>query len=413
MRGMLRPLVAAYRQAYAGLPRGAWVLALVCFVHRSGTMVLPFLALYLTSERGMSPAGAGIVLSLYGAGSGLGAFWGGRLTDRFGARRVQVASLALAGGGFLLLGQLDSVAAIRVAAFLLAATGEAFRPANAAAFTYEVASTRWAQALALRRLALNLGMTCGPALGGLLAVRDYGLLFLVDGTTCLVAAALLALLDRSPAPAAAPAGGGSGPTPWRDGAFVALLACSTAFAAVLYQFFATYPLTLRDRHGFDETRVGSVYAINTLMIVALEMLLVQRLASRSPLRTAAWGSLLFCGGIALVAVGHGYAFVAATVVVWTVGEMLAMPFLETTVAARGDRHNRGSYLGAYNLAFSISFAAAPLLGTAVYQRHGPVPLWAGCAAIGAVLWLVLRLLAGRLAAGAPVAPRPAAAAPPA
>jgi predicted MFS family arabinose efflux permease len=80
----MRRLLAAYREAYSGIPRGPWVLAAVCFVNRCGTMVLPFLALYLTSQRGFSPAGAGMVLSLYGVGSGVGAFYGGRLTDRLG-----------------------------------------------------------------------------------------------------------------------------------------------------------------------------------------------------------------------------------------------------------------------------------------------------------------------------------------
>jgi predicted MFS family arabinose efflux permease len=416
---MLRAVIAAYRDAFAGLPAGAWWLALVCFVHRSGTMVLPFLALYLTTERGLTPTGAGVVLSLYGVGAGLGAFLGGLLTDRWGPLRVQVASLALAGLGFLLLGQLERTAAIQAAAFMLALTGEAFRPANTAGFAAHAPPERWTQAFGLRRLAINLGMTCGPALGGLLAAHDYGLLFLVDGGTCLLAAVLLASLDRSPRTAPRAAAAARAGSPWRDRPFVVLLALVAAYGAVLYQFFSTYPLTLRAVHGFSEPQVGSVYAINTVLIVLVEMLIVRRLSGGAPLRIAAWGAVLFCGGIALLPFGGGYLFVAATVVVWTVGEMLTMPFFETTVAARGDQHNRGSYLGAYNFAMAIAYAGAPLLGTAAYERWGPLPLFAAFGAVGLVLWLGLRLLAPHLASR-PAVPaqltRPAAlppAAPPA
>ncbi|HEV8628871.1 MAG TPA: MFS transporter [Thermoanaerobaculia bacterium] len=392
----MRRLLAAYRDGYSGLPRGAWVLAAACFLNRSGTMVLPFLAIYLTSRHGFTPQRAGVVVTLYGLGSGVGTYWGGRLTDRFGPKRVQVVSLTCNGVGFLMLGRLTSPPAIALAVFLVGATAEAFRPANAAAFAAHAPRERWTQAFTLRRLALNLGMTCGPTLGGFLAAHDYGLLFVVDGGTCLAAAAVIALLDRPPALAPLATGEPGGSSPWRDRPFLAMLACSTLYAAVLYQFFSTYPLTLHEVHRFREPQIGGVYAINTVLIVVCEMLLVRRLSAASPLRVASWGMLLFCGGFGLLPFGRGYGFVAATVVVWTAGEMLTMPFLETVAAARGDARSRGSYLGAYSFAFSIAFASAPLLGTALYQRLGARPLFAGYAAVGVVLWVALRALAPRL-----------------
>jgi len=411
----MRQIAAAYREAYRGLGRGPWVLAAVCFVNRCGTMVLPFLALYLTTHRGFSTKGAGVVLTLYGAGAGIGAYWGGRLTDRFGAKRMQLASLTCAGLGFLVFGQLRAPLVIQLAALALGAINESFRPANSVAFAAQSAPERLTQAFAVRRLAINLGMTCGPALGGILAKHDYGLLFLVDGGTCLVAAVLLAWLDRSTPPTlAARAVATAAASPWRDVPYRALLALAALHAAVLYQFFSTYPLALREVHGFDEPRIGSIYAINTILIVALEMVLVRHLAARAPLAIAAWGSLLFCGGFALLPFGRGYGWVAATVVVWTFGEMLTMPFLETVAASRGGPGNRGSYLGAYNFAYSIAFAAAPLLGTAIYQRYGPLAVFTGCGALGIVLWLGLRTLSPLLArSAAPSAPANATAVEPA
>src|SRR5258705_13216290 len=88
----MRGVVNAYRDAYSGLPRATWVLAAVCFVNRCGTMVLPFLMLYLTSQRGFSAAASGVVLSLYGVGAGGGAVSGGVLTDWLGARSRPGAS---------------------------------------------------------------------------------------------------------------------------------------------------------------------------------------------------------------------------------------------------------------------------------------------------------------------------------
>src|SRR6185436_1494876 len=306
----------------------------------------------------------------------VGAFWGGVLTDKWGAKQVQVASLALAGGGFLLFGQLRTTLALQVAAFALGAINESFRPANGAAFAAAAPRERLTQALTLRRLALNLGMTCGPMLGGFLAARDYSWLFVVDGGTSLLAAAVLFTFDRTLAPARASASLAPARSPWSDGAFLVLLVLAAGHAAVLYQFFSTYPLALHELHGLPEPQIGSIYAINTVLIVALEMVLVRRLAAAAPLRVAAWGTLLFGCGFALLPLSRGYPFVAATVVVWTFGEMLSMPFLETVAASRGDARSRGRYLGAYNFAYSIAFAGAPALGAWLYQRFGAVPLFA-------------------------------------
>ena len=57
-----------YRESFSGLPRAVWLVALVTFVYRSGTMVLPFLALYLTSQKGLTAREAGGILSLYATG---------------------------------------------------------------------------------------------------------------------------------------------------------------------------------------------------------------------------------------------------------------------------------------------------------------------------------------------------------
>jgi predicted MFS family arabinose efflux permease len=96
--------------------------------------------------------------------------------------------------------------------------------------------------------------------------------------------------------------------------------------------------------------------------------------------------------------------VALTVVVWTFGEMLSMPFLETVAAARGDARSRGSYLGAYHTAYSLAFASAPLVGAWVYQRQGAVVLFGGCGVVGAALFVGLSALSPRLGRAPAAAP---------
>lgn len=384
----MRAITKAYRQAFSGLPRQVWLLALVTFINRSGTMVLPFLALYLTQERGFSAAATGRALGIYGVGAVAGAYLGGRLCDRLTPRKVMALSLLGQGAGFLVLGLLRSRPGILAMMFGLSVVGEAFRPATAAALARGSLPGEQARAFALNRLAVNLGLTFGPAAGGFLAGISYLWLFVADGGSCLLAVLFLLAAFRGEKPLPAPPAGEAGRarSPWKDPVFLALLPLMTLLGMVLFQIFSTYPLTLHAQYGFSEARIGLVLAINTLVISLFEMVLVHRLRDREPLRVAGMGCFIFCAGFALLPLGSSFAFVAATVLVWTVGEMLSLPFISGWVGNRAGGENLGGYMGLFTLSFSMALVLGPPAGTWVYQRYGGDALFYGCGVVGLLLW---------------------------
>jgi MFS family permease len=190
---MLQASIQLYRNAYSGLSRQIWWLALVMFINRSGTMVIPFLTVYLTSK-GYSIAEAGYVMAAFGCGSILGGYLGGRLTDKFGHYYVQVFSLLLNGILFIVLGQMQTLLQFTVCIFILSSLGESFRPANSAAIAAYSNESNRTRCYSLNRLAINIGWAIGPAVGGLLASVNCHLLFWVDGLTCIFASLLLYFL---------------------------------------------------------------------------------------------------------------------------------------------------------------------------------------------------------------------------
>jgi predicted MFS family arabinose efflux permease len=330
---LLRAAATAYRQAYSGINRPVWLLASVSLINRAGTMVLPFLLLYLTTQKGFTTAAAGRALALYGAGGVAGSYLGGWLCDRLAPERVMVASLLLVGGGFLLLGRLEQHAAIETMIFVLSLVGEAFRPANSVAIAAASAPGRIAQSLALYRLAINLGMSVGQAAGGFLANYSYSWLFRIDGATSIAAAVLLLFSFRqAAAPARAPLVPAAGErirntTLLRDGSFLVLLALTLLMATVYMQTLGAWTLTLVDQYRFSKQQVGIMLSISTLGIVLFEMVLVRALAGHEPLRVIGLGCFLFAAGLALLPLGASFAFVVATTLLWTLGEMLCLPFL--------------------------------------------------------------------------------------
>ncbi|MCB0508835.1 MAG: MFS transporter, partial [Bacteroidetes bacterium] len=130
---VIRKATTYYLNSYKGLSQEIWLLSFVNLVNRCGTMVIPFMMLYLTSDLNCSLSQAGIVMSIWGIGAFIGAYFGGKLTDKIGFRTVQLTALLLGGIGFIILGQLKHYYTICIVTFFLAMVNEAFRPANSAA----------------------------------------------------------------------------------------------------------------------------------------------------------------------------------------------------------------------------------------------------------------------------------------
>lgn len=397
----MRRILSAYRAAFVGLPQPVWLLAISALINRCGTMVLPFATLYLTKELGWTVREAGLALMFYGAGATVGSFSGGWLADRISVRLVLVTSLVGNGIGFLVLEHLSSRGAIYWFLVALGMFSEAFRPANATALAAIAGPANRVRSFTLYRLAINLGMSIGPVLGGFLAEHDYRWLFRVDGGTCFAAAAMLGIWFRDPAAHVGAAevsdsGARAGRSPWRDGPFVGLLGLAVLLAMVFFQIQSTYPLALNRVYGFSEATIGLALAVNTVIIVLFEMVLAHALREAPHLRLVAWGSLLFGVGLALLPLGRSFLYVCLTIVVWTLGEMLSLPFLQGVVAERADAKRRGTYLGLLSFAFSIAYMAGPPVGAWVYERFSPAALWYACGVAGVVLWLGFEVLARRM-----------------
>ena len=390
-----------YSQLFTGVPRAVWLLCLVTFVQRSGTMVLPFLTLYLTQRQGFSVQEAGVVLSLYGVGSIVGSYIGGWLSDRIGSIVAQIVSLLLATVAVIGLGAMHSPTAIIVVVFLWSVVSESMRPANGAALAELSPPHLQVRAFGVRRLSMNLGMSIGPALGGFLVTLSYHWLFVIEAGVGLLAAGLLWVL-LLPTSRHKPTSYLTDPStvevnvsrqsPWRDGVFLAILVLTSLIVIVLFQLFGAYPLTLAEVHHFPSYAIGLVFTLNTLVIVVCQMPVLHVVERFDTLRVIGIGAFLLCTGFALLPFGTTPTFLALTVLVWTCGEMLTTPLLESFVARRSPVENRGKYMGLFSAAFSVAFVLAPVGGTWVYGRYGYLTLWSLCGVLGVRLLLAFFLL---------------------
>ena len=368
-------------------------------------MVLPFLTLYLTSQQGFSAREAGGVLSLYGVGAIGGAYVGGWLSDRVGSLTAQLVSLCLSAGGLVILGAMHSPFTIVVVVMLLSITAESIRPANAAALAELSPPSLQARTFGLRRLGMNLGMSIGPAVGGMLAAYSYLWLFFAEASVCLLAAGLLwVLFPHSHHPLSPEGNGHTTPvrtsrsplSPWNDGIFLVVVGLVTLLATVLCQLFGAYPLTLTEVYHLPAYTIGLVFTLNTLVIVIVQMPIVHAVERFEPLQVVGVGAFFLCAGFGLLPLTSSMGLIGVTVLVWTLGEMLTMPLLEGFVAHRSPVESRGQYMGLFSAAFSMAFVLAPFGGTWVYEGFGYRTLWFLCGVLGVVLWMAFSLLSAQV-----------------
>lgn len=385
---MLSATINLYRSAYTGLTRRMWLLALVMLINRSGTMVLAFMTLYI-NHIGYSPKLAGFVVGVYGIGSLVGAFIGGKISDRFGFYYTQFFSLFCGGILFITLGQMKTYGSICVCTFFLAMINESFRPANATAIAHYSNPQNRTQSFSINRLAINLGWGVGGALGGFLASVNYHLLFWVDGFTNIFAALLLLwVLPRvsvrqqqnlsktseekvSVKPA------------HTDKNFLYFIGLQVLFSICFFQLFTTIPLYFKAGLHINEFWIGIIMAMNGVIIALVEMVIVFKLEGRRPyLQLITFGTIIMAISFFVLNVPfiHGFSIAVLSMLLMTFAEMTSMPFMNSYYISRSSDGNRGQYAAYYTMAWSAAQIIGSTSGTQVAYAIGFNNLWwiVGC-----------------------------------
>ena len=387
-----------------GLPKSVWILSAATLVNRAGTMAFPFLVIYLTKTQGYSASTAGLVLSGYGLGALVTAPFAGRLSDRVGSLLVMKVSLLLTGVIILLFPLAKSFPVIIGVAVVWAVVSEAFRPANMSNLTDLVRPENLKAVFSLNRLAINLGMSIGPAVGGFLFLISYDAIFWVNGTTSLIAGLMLVLVSGS-IPQSTRAGQAITRTGtvsrtrmnfWmpRDRRLFYFLVAMVPIFLVFFQHTSSLPVFLVRELGFPESDFGLLFTVNTVLIILIEVPLNLATAHLPHHRMLAFAAVLVGCGFGSLMFVHGFLSAAATVVVWTFGEMIMMPGASTYLAEISPQHRRGEYMGLFQMTFSLAMALSAVLGTTVLDRFGGATLWGGTFVAGCVSAVLLWRLRG-------------------
>src|SRR5215471_16173340 len=369
------PRLRAFAHArVGGLPRPFWVLWSGTLINRIGYMVEPFLAYYLTGVRGLSLATTGAILAVSGAGSVVSQLVSGSLSDRIGRREMLTLGMLANAAALIGLGYSRGLVSILAATLLFGLTIDVYRPASSALVADLVPPAERPRAYGLLFWAVNLGFSVAMVLGGTLARSGFQWLFWADAGTC-AAMGLMAWrwLPRDRPPRARPAGRtvmrsrarrlprhrGRPSGVLGDPVMLTYLALTLCYCFVYLQSYTTLPLAMR-LQGLSPQEYGLAMAVNGILIVALQPWVSGWLGRHDPCIVLAAGFVVAGLGFGLTALAGSVLAYAATVVVWTLGEIITAGLGAAIVADLAPPTMRGRYNGAYGAIWATAFLLAPL-----------------------------------------------------
>jgi MFS family permease len=381
---MLQSQLQKMKDIYHEYPRIFWKLMLITFIDRlGGALLFPFFALYITSKFGVGMTAVGGLFAAFAVSSFIGSAIGGALTDRFGRKGVIIFGLFASSASALAMGFANSYEMFFALAFFVGLLTDVAGPAHQAMVADILPEDKRADGYGILRIAFNLSVTIGPAIGGLLAAKSYLALFITDAAISLVTVVLISLFipetkpqadPGEPEPTMASSFAGYGKV-FRDTAFVLFL------GAVMLQVFTymnmntTLGVYLRNEHGTSEWYYGMLLSLNAAMVVLLQFPITRRIKKYPPMLMMAFGTLLYSIGFAMYGfVSFYYMFIVAMIII-TIGEMIVSPVAQALVASFSPEDMRGRYMAVSGFAWGIPFAVGPYFAGLLIDGPNPQYLW--------------------------------------
>ena len=159
--------------------------------------------------------------------------------------------------------------------------------------------------------------------------------------------------------------------------------------------FRLVPVYWKEQLNIGESTIGILLGMNGVIIALFEMVLIQNLGGRKP------DTFYIVAGVVFTAIAYLFLVVpgvgpiiiaAATVLFFTTGEMLTLPYISTMIMSRATELNRGKYSAAYSLSWAVAQIIGPAAGGYVAGHWGYDTLWLVLVALSFVCALGFRFL---------------------
>ena len=399
---MLKTAFSRYINNFRGFTREIWILTIITFINRAGTMVLPFLSKYLKEDLDFSYQQVGWIMVCFGSGSMIGSWVGGKLADKIGFYRVMIFSLMSTGLLLFIFPFITEFSTLCIAWFFVMIIADMFRPAMFVSLGAYAKPENRTRALTLVRLAVNLGFAAGPALGGLIIMNiGYSGLFYVDGASCIIAISIFWMLvkeKKKPVNEHVDEFEAPHRSVFKDRPFWVFLFVSFVTGMIFFQLFTTLPLYNNEQYGLTEFETGLLMTLNGFLVFLLEMPIVGYFERKKvdKMKIVMLGSLCMALGFFALLFNVWVGILVINILFLTFGEMFAFPFSNSFALSRAPRGHEGRYMALYTMTFSLAHIVSSKMGMEIIAFHGYQVNWfvMGCCGLLAVvcsIWVIKKV----------------------
>ena len=388
---MLKRAFNKYIDNFRGFSREIWILTLITFINRAGTMVLPFLSKYLKEDLHFSYSQVGWIMVSFGCGSILGSWLGGKLSDKIGFYKIMIFSLLTSGFAFFGLQFITSFEGLLIAMFLIMTVADMFRPAMFVSLGAYAKPENRTRALTLVRLAINLGFAAGPALGGLLIMSvGYKGLFWVDGASCILAILIfwIKVKEKKKSKFTDKEHPGEVLTHsvFKDTPFWIFLTGTLITGILFFQLFTTIPLYHKEQFNLSEFQTGLLLTLNGILVFFLEMPIVSYIEKHkiNKLKVITYGCLAMAISIYLLLVNNWAGILIIMMIFMTFAEMFAFPFSNSFAMSRAPKGHEGRYMAIFTMSYSLAHILSAKTGMEIIDRFSYQTNWFFMGTLGVI-----------------------------
>ncbi len=364
------------------------------------SMIWPFMMIYATERLGMPLSTTASLLTLNAICGVASSFTAGPLIDRLGRKWMMVFSLATNGLAYMLLGQATTLPIFALLMALSGAVNPIYRVATDAMLADLLPPEKRIDGYSLLRLANNVGIAMGPAIGGFIASTSYSLAFYCATAGMLTYSLLLTFFaaetlpahndDIQALPPREPLGGYLAVL--RDTPFIQFVMSTflvTLSAATIWTLLSVYT---KSNYGISEQLYGFIPATNAFMVVTLQLLFTHHTKRFPQLPVIMAGAFLYATATGSIAFMSNFRGFWLSMVLMTFGELILVPTASTYAANLAPPDKRGRYMSIYGLTWSVAFGVGPLVGGLLNDHFGPRFIWYGGALFGYLSVLAFLLL---------------------
>ena len=389
-------MIKKYLDNFKDFPKEIWMLALITFINRAGTMVVPFLSKYMKEDLDFTYSQIGWVMVCFGVGSLIGTWLSGKLIILIGFYKTMALSLFASGIVFFALQHVTNFEGLCFGILVLTSLADVFRPAMLVSLNTYTKKENRTRALTLVRAAVNLGFLFGPALGGLFIMKiGYESLFYADGSTCILAVLLFVLfVKENKLPFKINENITRTSTKYvvfKDKPFVLHLIISMISGLLFFQIFTTLPLYHKEGFNLTEFHSGMLLGLNGLIMLLFELPIVNYVERNNinKLKVIGVGTLLMAVSFFLLFFAKFEGILVLMMIFITFGAMLTFPFANSFAMSRAHVGHEGKYMSVFTMSYCFAHIFSAKGGMEIIQDFGYSVNWLFMASLGSLAFVLV------------------------